>query len=148
MLSTQEHGVSFWASTGRIDIQLAEGSNQAFFIKVMSKDAGRKMLLAEFESMKAMHNQLPEFVPKPITWDSYDSIPETYFLHCEYREMILEMHDPHKFAARLSALHQTNKSPNGKLGFHVTTYPGNLPQFTGWKNRLGGLLLEKHEARL
>lgn len=134
MVSTEEHGISFWANTGRIDVQLANGSYQSFFIKVMSRDSGRNMFNAEFESMRAMHDQMPDFVPKPIAWGSYESIPETYFLLSEYREMILELPDPDKFAARLSALHQNSESPNGKFGFHVTTYCGNLPQFTGWEN--------------
>lgn len=43
------------------------------------------------------------------------------------------MPDPHKFAARLSKLHEESNSPDGKFGFHVTTYAGNLPQFVGWE---------------
>lgn len=87
----------------------------------MSKETGRDMLVAEFESMKAMHNQVLEFVPEPITWDSSESIPETYFLLSKYRDMTLEMSDADEFSARLSELHQNSQSPNGKFGFHVTT---------------------------
>jgi fructosamine-3-kinase len=43
------------------------------------------------------------------------------------------MPDPRKFTARLAELHQKSKSPNGKFGFHVTTYSGNLPQKTDWE---------------
>lgn len=100
----------------------------------MSKDIGKHMLYSEFESMKSIHRLVPEFAPQPIAWGTYESIPETHFLLSEYREMILEMPDPDRFAARLSALHQNSMSPNGKFGFHVTTHAGNLPQYTGWED--------------
>jgi protein-ribulosamine 3-kinase len=130
---TQSYGVSFWASTGRIDIELPDKTTQSFFIKVLSKERGRNMVHGEFESMSAIHSLMPGFVPKPIAWGTYETIPDTHFFLCEYREMTDEMPDPYKFTARLSALHQNSNSPNGKFGFHITTYNGNLPQLTDWE---------------
>jgi hypothetical protein len=92
------------------------------------------MLSSEHESMKAIHSLTPEFVPKPIAWGKYDSIPDTYFILSEYRDMRPDMPDPDKFAARLSALHQNSASPTGKFGFHVKTYAGNLPQYSDWED--------------
>lgn len=46
-----------------------------------------------------------------------------------------DMPDFHKFAALLSALHMNSQSPNGKFGFHITTYAGNLPQYVAWEDR-------------
>lgn len=112
---------------------LSDGTISPFFVKVMSRDIGRKMLNAEFQSMTAIHNLLPDFVPLPFAWGSYESVPETHFILSEYREMILDMPDPGKFADKLAALHQKSVSPNGKFGFHTTTYPGNLPQYTDWE---------------
>jgi protein-ribulosamine 3-kinase len=126
--------VSFWANTGRIDVELADGSPKTFFIKVISKEQGKNMIYGEFESMKTIHTLLPDFAPKPIAWGTYESIPDTHFFLCNYREMIDEMPDPHKFASRLAALHQNSISPKGKFGFHVTTYSGNLPQMTEWED--------------
>lgn len=131
--ATEGHGVSFWANTGRIDIQMEDGSLSSFFIKVISGETGRNMVRSEFESAKAMYALLPQFVPQPITWGTYESIPDTHFFLCEYREMVDEMPDPHKFGAHLAALHQDSQSPTGKFGFHVTTYSGNLPQVTDWE---------------
>ncbi|KAI9778640.1 MAG: hypothetical protein M1816_004002 [Peltula sp. TS41687] len=133
VVSTERHGVSFWANTGRVDVELADGTLQSFFIKVISKELGKNMTHGEFESMKAIYALMPDFVPKPIGWGTYQTIPETHFFLCEYREMIDEMLDPHKFTACLAALHQNSKSPNGKFGFHITTYTGNLPQLNEWK---------------
>jgi fructosamine-3-kinase len=133
VISTEGHGVSFWGNTGRIDVQLVDGRPKTFFIKVVSQDVGKNMVHGEFESMKAIHTLLPDFAPKPIAWGSYQTIPNTHFLLCDYRDMVEEMPDPHKFTARLAALHQNSKSPNGKFGFHVTTYSGNLPQMNEWE---------------
>ncbi len=133
VVSTEGHGVSFWANTGQIDVKLANGTLQSFFIKVISKELGKNMVHGEFESMKAIYTLLPEFAPKPIAWGTYKTVPDTHFFLCEYREMIDEMPDPHKFTAHLAALHQNSKSPNDKFGFHITTYSGNLPQMNEWE---------------
>jgi protein-ribulosamine 3-kinase len=92
------------------------------------------MLSSEHESMEAIHSLTPEFVPKPIACGKYDSIPDTYFILSEYRDMRPDMPDPDKFAARLSALHHNSESPTGKFGFHVKTYAGNLPQYIDWED--------------
>lgn len=125
--------MSFWARIGRIDVHLADGAPQSFFIKVISKDVGRKMIHSEFECTKAIHNILPDFATRPIAWGSYETIPDTHFFLGEFREMVDEMPDPYKFTERLAALHQSSKSPEGKFGFHMTTYNGNLPQLDGWE---------------
>ncbi len=90
------------------------------------------MVHSEFQSMKAICALMPEFVPKPLAWGTYESMPDTHFFLCEYRDMTDDMPNPHKFAARLATLHQSSKSPNGKFGFHMSTYSGNLPQMTDW----------------
>ena len=132
-MSLESHGVSFWASTGKINVELADGVPQSFFVKVLSKDVGQNMVRSEFESTKAIFNVLPDFVPKPLGWGQYETVPETYFYICEFREMIDEMPDPLKFTKRLAELHQTSVSPEGKFGFHMTTLSGSLPQHTGWE---------------
>lgn len=91
------------------------------------------MFHGEFESMKAIYNRVPNFAPKPIAWGTYQTLPSTYFFLCEYREMLDDIPEPHKFAKGLAELHQSSKSPTGKFGFHTTTYSGNLPQMTEWE---------------
>ena len=133
VISTEAHGVSFWSNTGRIDVELVDGTTQSYFIKVISQETGKNMMQGEFESMKAIHTLSPDFAPKPLAWGTYRSIPDTHFFLCQFREMIDDMPDPHHFTARLAALHQNSKSPTGKFGFHVTTYTGNLPQINEWE---------------
>ena len=134
VVSSKAHGVSFWAKTGRIDVQLAHGTPKTFFIKVISGETGKKMMYSQFECTKAVHSLLSDFTTRPLAWGTYETIPDTHFFLCEFREMKAEMPDPHQFAARLTKLHQNSKSPNGKFGFHTNTFMGNLPQLSGWES--------------
>ena len=135
VLSTESHGVSFWAKTGRINVELANGTPQTYFIKILSKEVGKNMVHSEFESMKAIYELVPDFAPKPISWGTFQTVPDIYFFVCEFREMKIDkMPDPARFCARLAALHQKSTSPNGKFGFHMPTYSGNLPQMTEWED--------------
>ncbi|CAM1506288.1 Fc.00g059290.m01.CDS01 [Cosmosporella sp. VM-42] len=133
VLSTEPHGVSFWANTGRIDVLTKHGEEISFFIKVVSQETGRRMVESEYESMRAIHAICRDFTPKPIAWGSYSSVPDTHFFLCEFREMTDDMPDPQAFTAGLAALHKKSVSPNGKFGFHISTYSGNLPQGTEWE---------------
>lgn len=132
--STENHGISFWAKTGRIDVTLHDGTPRSFFIKVVSHELGMNMTRGEFHSISAIHITNPDFVPKPIACGTYSTVPDTHFFLCEFRDMIDDMPDPEGFGALLSKLHQKSVSPTGKFGFHITTYAGNLPQFVGWED--------------
>lgn len=48
VVSTECHGVSFWANAGRIDVDLANGTRKVFFVKVLSKEVGKNMVHGEF----------------------------------------------------------------------------------------------------
>ncbi|KAL8740111.1 MAG: hypothetical protein Q9190_007147 [Brigantiaea leucoxantha] len=50
---------------------------------------GRIMLNGEWESSKAIHNLLPEFIPKPIGFGKYktEKKPATYFYLCDFVDM-------------------------------------------------------------
>ncbi|KAL9626113.1 MAG: hypothetical protein Q9204_007569 [Flavoplaca sp. TL-2023a] len=49
-------------------------------------------------------------------------------------DMAMRIPDPAKFCAVLAEMHRNSlgRSPEGKYGFHVTTYQGNMPQNIGW----------------
>ncbi|KAI0908148.1 Fructosamine/Ketosamine-3-kinase [Ustulina deusta] len=83
--------------------------------------------------MSSIYKLQPGFAPKPIAYGTYETTPDTHFFLCEFREMSETMPNPHKFCALLAALHQSSESPNGKFGYHITTYSGNLPQMTEWE---------------
>ncbi len=91
------------------------------------------MMRSEFESMAAIYNVAPDFAPRPIAWGSYEAVPDTYFFLCEFRDFGSEMPELEDFTLRLARLHKNSQSPNGKFGFHLTTYAGNLPQMVEWE---------------
>ncbi|KAJ5471630.1 hypothetical protein N7530_008987 [Penicillium desertorum] len=134
IVSTEHHGFSFRATTGRVDVELVDGSRQRFFMKVLLEERGRAMVHGEFESMTAIYNLIPNSVPKPIGWGTYETIPDTHFFLCEFKDIDQELPDIRKFTERLGALHKNSKSPTGKFGFHVPTYNGNLSQHTEWSD--------------
>ncbi|KAI0528157.1 hypothetical protein F5B22DRAFT_632613 [Xylaria bambusicola] len=115
VISTKEHGVSFFTETGRRDIRSTDGELISFFIKVVSGNVGRNMTRSEFESMSSLHDVQPSFTLKPIACGT-ETMPNLS-----------------SFCARLVALHQNRKSPNGKFGYRSPTYSGNLPQMIEWE---------------
>ena len=132
IISASNHGVSFWTRTIKIDTKLPGDIPKSYFLKVASGDRGRAMMLGECESMRAIHAITPSFIPEPYAWGTYESAPDTHFFLCEFRELKEELPDPHKLAAKLAELHLRRGSPEGKFGFHVTTFNGNMPQDNGW----------------
>ncbi len=46
------------------------------------------MMEGEYNSMQALYNLLPAFVPKPYGWGKFKlKDPETHFFLCEFVEM-------------------------------------------------------------
>ena len=86
----------------------------------------------ELTSMTAIHTVLPSIAPNPIAWGTYASDPDIHFFLCSFHEMPNELPDVERFSAQVAALHRAAKSPNGKFGFDVTTFQGNLPQDNTW----------------
>ena len=90
------------------------------------------MMHGEFESMKAIQAVTPTFAPQPIAWGTFKSNPDLHFFLCDFHNIEVETPDAAKFTARLAEMHQESESPEGKYGFHLTTYNGNLPQDCTW----------------
>ena len=93
------------------------------------------MMKGEFESMKVLHSVTPDFAPNPLTWGTFKSNPGLHFFLCSFHEMDDELLDMNKFAASLARMHLESVAPDGKFGFHVTTYNGNIPQDVRWTDR-------------
>lgn len=133
IISTDGHGVSFWARTGRIDVRLVDGSIVVFFIKVLTGDVGMNMVRSEMESMQSIYKVKPDFAPKPLAWGTYQSDSNTHFFLCEFRDILDDtMPDPARFTRHLADLHGSSISPTGKFGYHTQTWSGNLPQMVEW----------------
>ncbi|KAJ9495359.1 hypothetical protein H2202_009146 [Exophiala xenobiotica] len=107
---------------------MADGqAEHSFFVQMLSNDIGKKMIHVEFESMKAIYIPLPDFVPTPIAWGTYQSNPKPHFFMCKYREMTDDMPDSEKFSAQLALLHKNTSLPLASSAFTsqpaVATYP-------------------------
>ncbi|KAI4258495.1 MAG: hypothetical protein L6R42_005063, partial [Xanthoria sp. 1 TBL-2021] len=157
--SANAHGASFWTQTARLEVVLSDGSEIAYFLKIAKDDIGKGMLTGvdslclslsrflslgsheaklntgtEYESAKLLHSFSPNGLPKPVAFGTYASDPNSHFYLCAFIDMALRIPDPAKFCAILAEMHQNSigHSPEGKYGFHVTTYQGNMPQNNGW----------------
>jgi len=101
-------------------------------MKVSVGEHGREALKGEFESTFNIHAVVGDFAPKPIRWGSFKAVPNTHYYLCIFYDLAEELPEPTEFCAKVAALHTKSESPNGKFGFHVVTYNGDLPQENGY----------------
>lgn len=90
------------------------------------------MCRGEFESLKAMHAVVSSFIPVVYAWGHLRTGPGCFLL-AEFREVGQQPPDPRKLTQRVAELHLNSRSSEGKFGFHVPTFHGNLPTYTGWE---------------
>ncbi|KAI1328235.1 Fructosamine/Ketosamine-3-kinase [Xylariaceae sp. FL0255] len=90
------------------------------------------MAIGEFEGSKALYAALPENVPKPVAAGLLARDPQKSFYLGEFRDMSDEMPGTSDFVSLIAKLHQSTESPDGKFGFHITTYGGNVALDTRW----------------
>lgn len=76
----------------------------------------------------------PDFCPDPIARGTFQTDPCSYFYICKFYEMPEGVPEPRAFCEKVAKLHSAHTSPEGKFGFHVTTYNGNLPQDNTWSS--------------
>lgn len=101
----------------KLTTHLADGTEQAYFLKVALGEHGMRMMNGEFESMTVLYAAVPDFVPKPYAWGSYKDIPDTHFFLCEFRSVFM--------CAAKNGSHCGNSATNGS--YHIVTW---------WKNSL------------
>ncbi|PGH18077.1 hypothetical protein AJ79_00704 [Helicocarpus griseus UAMH5409] len=123
-------GCSAWAHSYRIDTK--NGKDESYFMKVSVGEQGREALKGEYEGTLAIHSVTNDFAPKPIARGTFRSRPDAHYYICKFYELDERVPEPAEFCARLAELHKSSISPNGKFGFHVVTYNGNLPQENGY----------------
>ncbi|KAH9906283.1 Fructosamine kinase-domain-containing protein [Xylariomycetidae sp. FL2044] len=126
------HGASFWTRTACVRLEFPDGSETKYFLKMATGEGGLGMVEGEFESIKVIHSTMPEFAPEPIAWGSFKGNDDLHFFLCSFHDMDDEVPEMGSFVRCLASLHANALSPNGKYGFHVTTYNGNMPQDVRW----------------
>ena len=102
--------------------------------KVTQNDTGKGMVSGEFVSMTALYNAVPDLTPEPISWGTYSSNANVHFFLCSFVDMTGDIPDLQIFPAKVAELHEKAISPNGKYGFPVPTYQGQIPQEVAWKD--------------
>ena len=60
------HGASHWALIHRIDTTLPDGTQQMYFLKVLTGKLGQEMAQGEYEGDKAIHAVIPRNVPRVV----------------------------------------------------------------------------------
>ena len=93
---------------------------------------GRLALQGEYESTLAIHSVVGNFTPKPIAHGTFSSLEDTHYYLCKFYKLAEELPKPQEFCANVAALHRNSVAPDGRFGFHVTTYNGDLPQENAW----------------
>ncbi|KAL4879790.1 NADP-dependent oxidoreductase domain-containing protein [Aspergillus karnatakaensis] len=126
-LTVTSHGSSAWASSFRIDV-CDNAIWESFFMKVSRGDHGREALRGEFESTTAIHAVVGDFSLKAIGWGSFKQLPGAHYYFCRFHELSDELPEPEDFCKEVANLHLKSEAPNGKFGFHIATYNGDLPQ--------------------
>ncbi|KAI3320813.1 Fructosamine kinase-domain-containing protein [Xylariaceae sp. AK1471] len=126
------YGASFWAISSKVDTELSDGTEQSYFLKVYTAERAKDMALGELEGSKALYEALPDNVPKPVATGCLSKDPKKHFYLAEFRDMADEMPGATDFVSVVAKLHQTTKAPNGKFGFHTTTFGGDNPVDTTW----------------
>ncbi|EGS20228.1 uncharacterized protein CTHT_0047440 [Thermochaetoides thermophila DSM 1495] len=135
VLSVTDVAESAWAKAKRIDVRTVDGDEESYFMKVSIGFHGREALKGEFEATSAIHTINPTFCPKPIAWGTLELQEDSHFYLCRFYEFVKDepdVIDRQSFVEQLAKLHQSDTSPQGKFGFHCTTYNGNLPQDNSW----------------
>src|SRR5687768_3517702 len=94
------------------------------------------MLGGEYESSKLIHSVMPDFIPTPYGYGRYKGEgQDAYFYLSQFIDMDLTTApDPEDLMGNLAELHKKSQSPNGKFGFNVTTYDGNVPHLVTWES--------------
>ncbi|XDG08716.1 hypothetical protein ABKA04_008331 [Annulohypoxylon sp. FPYF3050] len=134
ILETKYHGESAWAKATRVKVLHKDGREEDYFMKVSVGDHGREALKGEFESTASIYNITPDFCPEPIAWGTFASDPSSHFYICKFYDFAKGVPEPTSFCEKLARLHSSHTSPNGKFGFHCSTYNGNLPQDNSWSD--------------
>ncbi|RYP92351.1 hypothetical protein DL770_001553 [Monosporascus sp. CRB-9-2] len=111
-------------------------STQLSPLKGASGDVGYNMMKGAFEAEKALHEFIPEHVPRPIAYGTYKSQPDTHFYLCEFIDMLDDVPSARGWATAVAELHirSMGKSPGGQFGFPVNTHLANVPVDNTWQS--------------
>ncbi|KAK4658280.1 hypothetical protein QC762_100390 [Podospora pseudocomata] len=129
IVNVSHHGESAWAKALRVDTLTTNGNKESYFMKVSVGTHGREAL-----GTSAIFAITPDFCPLPIAWGSLKTQEDSHFYLCKFYDFTDGVPEPVSFCEKLARLYSSGSSPEGKFGFHCTTYNGDLPQDSTWHN--------------
>lgn len=103
------------------------------WFQIIDREQAAEMAEGEYEGQKALAEYIPENVVHPIAWGSFeqDGRSKAFFL-TGFRNLRARTPPLAQFLSILKRLHEPSVSPNGKFGFHVTTFYGAPPMINKW----------------
>ncbi len=128
------HSASYWAIRGKIDTILPDGREQSYFVKMYTVPRALEIARGEFESTQQLAAVLPDNVPTVVAYGVCANDPNRAFFLADFRgmnDMTDEVPGVTEIATIVAKLHQ-QPSPNGKFGFHVTTFGGKHASDNSW----------------
>ncbi|KAI6082943.1 Fructosamine/Ketosamine-3-kinase [Hypoxylon rubiginosum] len=132
LVRVEKLDTSSWASVAKVEIETSDGLLSAYFFKVLKTEDAAERVLGEYMAMLEIYNTLPDFAPQPRAYGKCAD-EDAYFFLCDYLTISPDLPDPVRLGRKLAELHKKSRSPNGKFGFHVTTFDGKLPLNTTWE---------------
>lgn len=92
------------------------------------------MTRGAFEAEHALHEFVPENVPRPVSHGTYSTRFDLYHYLCEFVEMVDEAPSPVAWAKAAAALHKRSmRKPAKQFGFHCPNYSAHVPIAHEWK---------------
>ncbi|EMR65701.1 hypothetical protein UCREL1_7349 [Eutypa lata UCREL1] len=125
----EAHGSSFWTRTARLETERGGIKGATTY-----GERGRQLLSSEYHCMEKLYTTVPDLVPQPIAWGSYSSMAEVHFFLSEFRPMTGGLPDIETFPAKIAEMHRAGTLPDGRFGFDVTTFHGEIPIEHGWSD--------------
>ncbi|KAK4113313.1 hypothetical protein N656DRAFT_778078 [Canariomyces notabilis] len=127
----QPYGISFWALSKTVDAIMPDGREQRYFLKVYNAARAFEIARGEYESTKELVAAIPGGAPTPVGFGVYADDPTRAFFLAEFRDMKDVLPGDKELVSLVAKIHQKT-SPNGKFGYHVTTFSGKHPTDTTW----------------
>lgn len=91
------------------------------------------MVEGEYESMSELYRVVPELVPKPLGWGTYETSPDTHFFLCEFVNIEYGAYPVVDFCALIADMHKRSKAfAPQQFGFKVSTCNGTVVQKNDW----------------
>ncbi|KAF2747653.1 hypothetical protein M011DRAFT_50157 [Sporormia fimetaria CBS 119925] len=118
------YGVTHWSILTKIDTTV-NSEPQSFFLKEYRDPNAKAMVRGEYESTAALHSIAPHNVPRPWGYGAFASDSTRFFYIQSFCDMHDDLPNTEAFVTLLAKVH-AQESPNGKFGFHIPTFQGNI----------------------